>query len=163
MQAVSFVGSTPIAEYIYTTGTKNGKRVQALGGAKNHAVVMPDADIDNAVNALIGAAYGSCGERCMAISVAVCVGDEVADAVVGKIKAEIAGLKVGNGTDTSNHMGPLITEAHYEKVRGYVDLGVEEGADLVADGRGLVVKGLEDGFFIGRLPVRPSDARHAYL
>jgi malonate-semialdehyde dehydrogenase (acetylating)/methylmalonate-semialdehyde dehydrogenase len=149
VQAISFVGSTPIAEYIYTTGTKNGKRVQALGGAKNHAVVMPDADIDNAVNALIGAAYGSCGERCMAISVAVCVGDEVADSVVDKIKAEIAGLKVGNGTDTSNHMGPLITQAHYEKVRGYVDLGVKEGADLVADGRGLVVKGLEDGYFIG--------------
>jgi len=149
VQAVSFVGSTPIAEYIYTTGTKNGKRVQALGGAKNHAVVMPDADIDNAVSALIGAAYGSCGERCMAISVAVCVGDEVADSVVSKIKAEIAGLKVGNGTDVSNHMGPLITKAHYEKVRGYVDLGVEEGADLVADGRDLVVKGHEDGFFIG--------------
>jgi malonate-semialdehyde dehydrogenase (acetylating)/methylmalonate-semialdehyde dehydrogenase len=149
VQAVSFVGSTPIAEYIYSTGTKNGKRVQALGGAKNHAIVMPDADIDNAVNALIGAAYGSCGERCMAISVAVCVGDEVADSVISKLKAEIKDLKVGSGTDASNHMGPLITKAHHDKVRSYIDLGVEEGADLVADGRGLVVEGHEDGFFLG--------------
>ncbi len=149
VQAVSFVGSTPIAEYIYATGTKNGKRVQALGGAKNHAVVMPDADIDNAVNALMGAAYGSCGERCMAISVAVCVGDETADEVVSKLKTELEGLKVGAGTDTSNNMGPLITEAHHAKVRGFVDLGVEEGADLVVDGRNLVVDGHEDGFFLG--------------
>ena len=149
VQAISFVGSTPIAEYIYSTGTKNGKRVQALGGAKNHAVVMPDADIDNAVSALTGAAYGSCGERCMAISVAVCVGDETADAVVGKLQDELAGLKVGAGTDTSNNMGPLITKAHHDKVRSYVDLGVEEGADLVVDGRSLVVEGHENGFFLG--------------
>jgi len=149
VQAISFVGSTPVAEYIYGTGTKNGKRVQALGGAKNHAVVMPDADIDNAVNALMGAAFGSCGERCMAISVAVCVGDDVADAVVSKLQTEIAGLKVGVGTDTSNHMGPLVTKVHHDKVRGYVDIGVEEGADLVADGRGLVVEGHEKGFFLG--------------
>ena len=149
VQAVSFVGSTPIAEYIYATGTRNGKRVQALGGAKNHAVVMPDADIDNAVSALMGAAYGSCGERCMAISVAVCVGDETADTVVDKLKTELADLKVGNGTDTSNNMGPLVTKAHHDKVRGYVDLGVEEGADLVVDGRDLVVEGHEDGFFLG--------------
>ena len=149
IQAVSFVGSTPIAEYIYATGTKNGKRVQALGGAKNHAVIMPDADIDNAVSALMGAAYGSCGERCMAISVAVCVGDETADEVVGKLKTELADLKVGNGTDTCNHMGPLVTKAHHDKVRSYVDLGVEEGADLVVDGRELVVDGHEDGFFLG--------------
>ena len=149
VQAVSFVGSTPIAEYIYSTGTKNGKRVQALGGAKNHAVIMPDADIDNAVSALMGAAYGSCGERCMAISVAVCVGDATADEVVGKLKSELAALKVGNGTDTSNNMGPLVTRAHCEKVRGYVDLGVEEGAELVVDGRGLVVEGHEEGFFLG--------------
>jgi len=149
VQAISFVGSTAIAEYIYTTGTKNGKRVQALGGAKNHAIVMPDADIDNAVSALTGAAYGSCGERCMAISVAVCVGDEAADAVVGKLKNELAGLKVGNGVDTSNDMGPLITKAHHDKVRSYVDLGVDEGADLVVDGRALVVDGHEDGFFLG--------------
>ena len=149
VQAVSFVGSTPVAEYIYTTGTRNGKRVQALGGAKNHAIVMPDADIDNAVSALMGAAYGSCGERCMAIAVAVCVGDQTADEVVAKLQAELAGLKVGNGTNTSNNMGPLVTKAHYDKVRSYVDLGVEEGADLVVDGRDLVVAGHEDGFFLG--------------
>ncbi len=149
VQAVSFVGSTPIAEYIYTTGTGNGKRVQALGGAKNHAVVMPDADIDNAVSALMGAAYGSCGERCMAISVAVCVGDATADTVVGRFRERIAKLKVGNGTDTNNDMGPLVTKAHYDKVRGYVDLGVEEGADLVVDGRDLTVAGHENGFFLG--------------
>ncbi|NNC78499.1 MAG: aldehyde dehydrogenase family protein, partial [Woeseiaceae bacterium] len=149
VQAVSFVGSTPIAEYIYSTGTANGKRVQALGGAKNHAVVMPDADIDNAVSALTGAAYGSCGERCMAISVAVCVGDDTADEVVSKLKDELADLKVGNGTDTSNNMGPLITRAHHDKVRSYVDLGVGEGAELVVDGRTLVVDGHEDGFFLG--------------
>jgi malonate-semialdehyde dehydrogenase (acetylating)/methylmalonate-semialdehyde dehydrogenase len=149
VQAISFVGSTPIAEYIYATGTKNGKRVQALGGAKNHAVIMPDADVDNAVNALMGAAYGSCGERCMAISVAVCVGDETADEVVGKLKIELQGLKVGDGADTSNHMGPLVTQAHHEKVRGYIDLGVEEGAELLVDGRNLVVDGHENGFFLG--------------
>ena len=149
VQAISFVGSTPIAEYIYTTGTKNGKRVQALGGAKNHAIVMPDADVDNAVSALMGAAFGSCGERCMAISVAVCVGDETADTVVSKLTEQIASLKVGVGTDNANNMGPLVTQAHFEKVRGYVDLGVEEGADLVVDGRGLVVADHEDGFFLG--------------
>ena len=149
VQAVSFVGSTPIAEYIYSTGTANGKRVQALGGAKNHAVVMPDADIDNAVSALMGAAYGSCGERCMAISVAVCVGDETADTVVGKLEQQLAVLKVGNGADNSNNMGPLVTREHYDKVRGYVDLGVEEGATLVVDGRALVVEGHENGFFLG--------------
>jgi len=149
VQAVSFVGSTPVAEYIYSTGTANGKRVQALGGAKNHAVVMPDADIDNAVSALMGAAYGSCGERCMAISVAVCVGDDTADSVVEKFRQRIAELKVGNGNDTGNDMGPLITKAHLDKVRSYVDLGVEEGADLVIDGREFVVDGHEDGFFLG--------------
>ena len=149
VQAISFVGSTPIAEYIYSTGTGNGKRVQALGGAKNHAIIMPDADVDNAVSALMGAAFGSCGERCMAISVAVCVGDEIADTVVRKLEEQIAGLRVGAGTDNSNHMGPLVTRAHYEKVRGYVDLGVAEGADLVADGRDLVVTGYENGFFLG--------------
>ncbi len=149
VQAVSFVGSTPIAEYIYTTGTKNGKRIQALGGAKNHAIVMPDADIDNAVNALTGAAYGSCGERCMAISVAVCIGDATADEVVGKLEQRLRDMKVGNGNDTANDMGPLVTKAHHDKVRGYIDIGVEEGADLVVDGRGLVVDGHEDGFFLG--------------
>jgi malonate-semialdehyde dehydrogenase (acetylating)/methylmalonate-semialdehyde dehydrogenase len=149
VQAVSFVGSTPIAEYIYETGTRNGKRVQALGGAKNHAIVMPDADIDNAVNALTGAAYGSCGERCMAISVAVCVGDTTADEVVGKLRSTLADMKVGSGTDTSNDMGPLVTKPHHDKVRSYVDLGVEEGADLVVDGRDLVVTGHESGYFLG--------------
>ncbi|MGI9237281.1 MAG: CoA-acylating methylmalonate-semialdehyde dehydrogenase [Woeseiaceae bacterium] len=149
VQAISFVGSTPIAEYIYSTGTKNGKRVQALGGAKNHAIVMPDADVDNAVSALMGAAFGSCGERCMAISVAVCVGDETADTVVGKLREQIGDLKVGAGSDNSNHMGPLVTKTHYEKVRGYVDLGVEEGAELVEDGRDLSVPGHEAGFFLG--------------
>jgi malonate-semialdehyde dehydrogenase (acetylating)/methylmalonate-semialdehyde dehydrogenase len=149
VQAVSFVGSTPIAEYIYSNGTATGKRVQALGGAKNHAIVMPDADIDNAVSALMGAAYGSCGERCMAISVAVCVGDETADAVVDQFRERVAAMKVGNGTDTDNDMGPLVTKPHYEKVRGYVDLGVDEGADLVIDGRDLVVEDHENGYFLG--------------
>ncbi len=149
VQALSFVGSTPIAEYVYQTGTKHGKRIQALGGAKNHAIVMPDADIDNAVSALMGAAYGSCGERCMAISVAVAVGDEVGDALVAKLKQRLAHLKVGPGTLPGMDMGPLVTRAHYEKVRGYVDLGVEEGAELVVDGRGLTVPGHEEGFFLG--------------
>jgi len=149
VQAVSFVGSTPVAEYIYRTGSANGKRVQALGGAKNHAIVMPDADMDNTVSALMGAAYGSCGERCMAISVVVAVGDDTADTLVGKLKKELADLRVGDGCDNSNNMGPLITGPHRDKVRGYIDLGVEEGATLVADGRGLKVDGFEDGFFLG--------------
>ncbi|MEM9386561.1 MAG: CoA-acylating methylmalonate-semialdehyde dehydrogenase [Pseudomonadota bacterium] len=149
VQAVSFVGSTPIAEYIYTQATANGKRVQALGGAKNHAILMPDADIDNAVSALIGAAFGSCGERCMAISVAVCVGNETADAVVTKLAERIGEMRVGNGADASNDMGPLVTKEHFEKVRGYVDTGVDEGATLVCDGRTLVVEGHEEGYFLG--------------
>lgn len=149
VQAISFVGSTPIAEYIYVTGAAQGKRVQALGGAKNHAVVMPDADIDNAVSALMGAAYGSCGERCMAISVAVCVGDETADAVVERFRERVGSMSIGPGTDTNNDMGPLITADHLQKVRGYVDLGVEEGAELVIDGRCLVVEGHENGNFLG--------------
>jgi malonate-semialdehyde dehydrogenase (acetylating)/methylmalonate-semialdehyde dehydrogenase len=149
VEAVSFVGSTPVAEYIYATGTSNGKRVQALGGAKNHAVIMPDADLDNAVSALMGAAYGSCGERCMAISVAVCVGDDTADAVVARLQEQVDALQVGPGTDNSNQMGPLVTGDHLARVRSYVDLGVEEGAHLVCDGRNLVVDGHEDGFFLG--------------
>jgi malonate-semialdehyde dehydrogenase (acetylating)/methylmalonate-semialdehyde dehydrogenase len=149
VQAVSFVGSTPVAEYIYRTGTANGKRVQALGGAKNHAIVMPDADMDNAVSALMGAAYGSCGERCMAISVAVAVGEETGDTLVAKLKQELQGLKVGAGCDNANHMGPLVTGPHRDKVRGYIDLGVQEGAELVVDGRGLRVPGHENGFFLG--------------
>jgi len=149
VQAVSFVGSTPIAEYIYATGTANGKRVQALGGAKNHAIVMPDADMDNAVNALMGAAYGSCGERCMAISVAVAVGDETGDVLVGKLAEQLQGLKVGPGTDNSNDMGPLITLPHQQKVKSYIDSGVKEGAELVVDGRSVSVPGHEEGYFIG--------------
>ena len=146
VKALSFVGSTAVAEQIYDAA--KGRRVQALGGAKNHAVVMPDADIDNAVSALMGAAYGSCGERCMAISVVVTVGD-VADEVVEKLTAQVRALKIGPGTDDGNDMGPLVTATHREKVKGYVDLGVEEGAELVVDGRGFTVPGHEDGFFLG--------------
>jgi malonate-semialdehyde dehydrogenase (acetylating)/methylmalonate-semialdehyde dehydrogenase len=149
VQAVSFVGSTPIAEYVYQTGTKHGKRIQALGGAKNHAIVMHDADLDNAGSALMGAAYGSCGERCMAISVAVAVGDDVGDALVAKLKERLVQLKVGPGTVPGTDMGPLITRQHFDKVRGYVDLGVQEGAQLVVDGRGLKVPGHEEGYFLG--------------
>lgn len=149
VKAVSFVGSTPIAQAIYSTGCANGKRVQALGGAKNHAVVMPDADIGNAVAALMGAAYGSCGERCMAIPLVVAVGDATADAIIEGLKTEIAKMKVGPGTNASCDMGPLVTQAHYEKVKGYVDAGVAEGAKLVVDGRGLKVAGHEDGYFLG--------------
>ncbi|WP_353860915.1 CoA-acylating methylmalonate-semialdehyde dehydrogenase [Azospirillum formosense] len=149
VQAVSFVGSTPVAEYVYATGTAHGKRVQALGGAKNHAIVMPDADLDNAVSAIMGAAYGSCGERCMAISVVVAVGDETADRVVAMLAEQVRGLTVGAGTGAGCDMGPLVTRAHFEKVKGYVDQGVAEGAELVVDGRGLVVPGHEGGFFLG--------------
>lgn len=149
VKALSFVGSTPIAEYIYAEGTKRGKRVQALGGAKNHAVLMPDADLDNAVSALMGAAYGSCGERCMAISVAVCVGDQVADALIAKLEPQIKALKIGAGTSCGLDMGPLVTAAARDKVVGYIDDGVAAGAKLVVDGRGLRVAGNEDGYFVG--------------
>ncbi len=149
VKALSFVGSTPIAEYIYAEGAKRGKRVQALGGAKNHAVLMPDADLDNAVSALMGAAYGSCGERCMAISVAVCVGDQVADALIAKLEPQIKGLKIGAGTSCGLDMGPLVTAAARDKVLGYIDDGVAAGARLVVDGRGLRVAGNEDGYFVG--------------
>ena len=149
VEAVSFVGSTPIAEYVYRTGTANGKRVQALGGAKNHAIVMPDADMENTVSALMGAAYGSCGERCMAISVAVAVGEETADVLVEGLAKRLDVLKVGAGSEPGNDMGPLVTREHFERVRGYVDLGVEEGATLVVDGRDLLVPGHEEGFFLG--------------
>ena len=149
VKAVSFVGSTPIAETIYATGTAHGKRVQALGGAKNHAVVMPDADIANAVTALMGAAYGSCGERCMAIPLVVAVGDDTANQVVAALKVEIAKMKVGPGTDAACDMGPLVTQPHFEKVKAYVDQGVKEGAQLVVDGRGLKVPGFEAGYYLG--------------
>ena len=147
--AVSFVGSTPVAEYIFRTGTHNGKRVQALGGAKNHMVVMPDADMDQAADALMGAAYGSAGERCMAISVAVAVGDDTADTLIERMAPRVRSLKVGASTAPDSEMGPLVTGEHRDKVRAYVDLGVEEGADLVVDGRGLMPEGHPDGFFLG--------------
>ncbi|MGV0877759.1 CoA-acylating methylmalonate-semialdehyde dehydrogenase [Martelella sp. FLE1502] len=149
IEAVSFVGSTPIARYIYTTATANGKRCQALGGAKNHMIVMPDADMDQAADALMGAAFGSAGERCMAISVAVPVGDETADKLIDKLKPRIAALKVGPGTDPEADMGPVVTAAALERVTGYIDSGVEEGAELVVDGRGLKLQGYENGYFVG--------------
>jgi malonate-semialdehyde dehydrogenase (acetylating) / methylmalonate-semialdehyde dehydrogenase len=148
VKALSFVGSTPVAEYIYSEGTKRGKRVQALGGAKNHLVVMPDADLDQAVDALVGAAYGSAGERCMAISVAVAVGD-IADKLVERLAERAATLKVGNGMNPDAEMGPLVTAAHKTKVEGYIAQGVEEGASLVVDGRGLRIDGHENGFYVG--------------
>jgi len=146
--ALSFVGSTPIAHYLYETGARHGKRVQALGGAKNHMVVMPDADLEQAVDALIGSAYGSAGERCMAISVAVLVGD-VGDRIVPKLAERARALKVGNGLSPEVEMGPIVTRAALERIEGYVGLGVEEGATLVVDGRGLKVPGHEGGFFTG--------------
>jgi malonate-semialdehyde dehydrogenase (acetylating)/methylmalonate-semialdehyde dehydrogenase len=146
--AVSFVGSTPIAEYIHNEGGRHGKRVQALGGAKNHMVVMPDADLDQAVDALIGSAYGSAGERCMAISVAVAVG-RIADELVERLAPRVRALKVGDGMDKASEMGPLVTAAHWTKVKGYVDHGEQEGAKLVVDGRGLKVASRENGFFLG--------------
>jgi len=149
VQAVSFVGSTPVAEHIYTSGCANGKRVQALGGAKNHAVVLPDADLDNTANALMGAAYGSCGERCMAISAVVCVGDETADALCAALAPKIQALEIAPGHVPGSEMGPLVTAEHRDRVAGYVELGVEEGAELVVDGRGLSVPGYEDGYFLG--------------
>ena len=146
--AISFVGSTPIAKYIYENAAKNEKRVQALGGAKNHCIVMPDCDIDQAVNGLMGAAYGSAGERCMAQSVAVAVGD-IGDRLVNKLSKKVESLKVGSGLDKTSEMGPLITKEHLNKVRGYVDLGVEEGAKLLVDGRNIKLQGFENGFYIG--------------
>jgi malonate-semialdehyde dehydrogenase (acetylating)/methylmalonate-semialdehyde dehydrogenase len=149
VQAISFVGSTPIAEHIYATATANGKRCQALGGAKNHAIVMPDADIDNAVSQLLGAAFGSCGERCMALSVAVAVGDAAAEALVSKLKDAMKDLKVGVYTENKNDFGPVITAAHKEKVVGYINSAEEQGARIVVDGRQLKVTGYEQGFFVG--------------
>ena len=148
VMAISFVGSTPIAKYIYENAAKNEKRVQALGGAKNHCVVMPDCDLDQAVNGLMGAAYGSAGERCMAQSVAVAVG-KIGDNLVSKIKQKVQSLKVGPGLDKDSEMGPLVTKEHLEKVKGYVDLGVKEGAKLVVDGRNIKLQGYEKGFYIG--------------
>ncbi|WP_181707863.1 CoA-acylating methylmalonate-semialdehyde dehydrogenase [Chthonobacter rhizosphaerae] len=149
VKAVSFVGSTPIAEYVYATGTARGKRVQALGGAKNHMIVMPDADIDKAVDALMGAGYGSAGERCMAVSVAVPVGEATANKLVEALKPKVEALKIGPSTDASAEMGPVITKAHQQKVLGYIEQGVKEGADLVVDGRGFTLQGYENGYFVG--------------
>lgn len=151
IQAVSFVGSTPIAEYVYETGSKYGKRVQALGGAKNHMVVSPDADLNMVTSALMGAAYGSAGERCMAISVAVCVGDDVADALISKLQGEINTMKVGPGLgqDKEADMGPLISEVHAAKVVDYINTGIAEEATLVVDGRDFTVEGHEKGYFVG--------------
>jgi len=148
VRAISSVGSTPVARYIYETAARHGKRVQALGGAKNHAVVMPDADLPFAVDALIGAGYGSAGERCMAISAIVTVG-EIADPLVDALRAKAAGLRVGPGAQADVDMGPLITRVHRDKVKGYIDAGVAAGAELVLDGRGLSVPGHENGFFLG--------------
>ena len=148
IKAVSFVGSTPIAKYIYATAAANGKRVQALGGAKNHAVVMPDADLDFTVDALMGAAYGSAGERCMAISAVVAVG-AAGDPLVAKIAAKAKQLKIGPGSAEGMDMGPLVTSAHRDKVKSYIDAGAKEGAAVVVDGRGLTIAGHEKGFFLG--------------
>ncbi len=145
--AISFVGATATAEYIYRTGCAHNKRVQALGGAKNHMVVMPDADMEQATDALMGAAYGSAGERCMAVAVAV--GDQVADDLVGRLMPRVRSLKVGPGTDPEVEMGPLVTKEHYDKVTGYIGKGIEEGADLVLDGRDLTLQGYENGYFMG--------------
>jgi malonate-semialdehyde dehydrogenase (acetylating)/methylmalonate-semialdehyde dehydrogenase len=149
VKAVSFVGSTPIAEYIYTTASANGKRCQALGGAKNNAIVMPDADMDNAVNQLLDAAFGSSVERCMALPVAVAVGEAASDALVAKMAAAMVNLKVGEFNDSSNDFGPVITSQHRDKVVGYINLAQEQGATIVVDGRNPQVEGYNDGFFIG--------------
>jgi len=149
VMAVSFVGSTPIAEYIYATASANGKRCQALGGAKNHAIIMPDADMDNAAQALIGAAFGSSGERCMALSCVVAVGDQAADQLIEKLQTGMQSLKVGPYSDSSNDFGPLITKAHLQKVTGYIDSAENDGATVVVDGRNPTVAGYEDGYYVG--------------
>jgi len=149
VKAVSFVGSTPIAEYVYRRGTQSGKRVQALGGAKNHMIVMPDADMNQVADALMGAGYGSAGERCMAVSVAVPVGEATADALIAKLKPRVESLKIGPATDKDAQMGPLISKAHRDKVAGYIDAGVKEGAKLVVDGRGFKLQGYEGGYYVG--------------
>ena len=149
VKAVSFVGSTPIAEYVYRRGTQAGKRVQALGGAKNHMVILPDADMDQAADALMGAGYGSAGERCMAISVAVPVGDKTADALIARLKPRVEALKIGPATDKDAQMGPIVSKAQRDKIVGYIDAGVEAGAELVVDGRGFSLQGYENGFFVG--------------
>jgi malonate-semialdehyde dehydrogenase (acetylating)/methylmalonate-semialdehyde dehydrogenase len=147
--AVSFVGATKTAEHIFRTGTHHGKRVQALGGAKNHMIIMPDADMEQVTDAVMGAAYGSAGERCMAISVAVAVGDQVADDLIDRLSPRVQALKIGPGNDPETEMGPLVTREHFDKVMGYLDAGVKEGAELALDGRGLTLQGYENGYFMG--------------
>lgn len=153
IQAVSFVGSTPIAQYIYEKGSAHGKRVQALGGAKNHALIMPDADLQGTANALLGAAFGAAGERCMALSVAVVVGDEMADKLIAELIPKVKALKIGAGIlpegQAENDMGPVISKEHKAKIESYIDQGVAQGATLCVDGRGYLVKGNEDGYFVG--------------
>jgi malonate-semialdehyde dehydrogenase (acetylating)/methylmalonate-semialdehyde dehydrogenase len=149
VMAIGFVGSSNIAEYIYSTGCANGKRVQCFGSAKNHMIVMPDADMDQAVDALVGAGYGSAGERCMAVSVAVPVGKKTADILVEKLIPRVESLKIGSSNDPQADYGPMVTRAHLNKVKDYVDLGVKEGAKLVVDGRGFKLQGYENGNFMG--------------
>ena len=149
IKAVSFVGSSDIAHYVYQTGTANGKRVQAMGGAKNHGIIMPDADMDQVIADFSGSAYGSAGERCMALPVAVPVGKDTADEFVGRMQEEVGKLTVGISTDPEAHYGPVVSAAHRQKIEDYIEMGVKEGADLLVDGRGLSLQGNEDGFFIG--------------
>jgi malonate-semialdehyde dehydrogenase (acetylating) / methylmalonate-semialdehyde dehydrogenase len=149
VRAISFVGSSEIAHYVYRTAADHGKRVQAMGGAKNHAIVLPDADLDRTVQDVVGAAYGSAGERCMALPIVVAVGERTADELRERIAREIATLKVGASSDASAQYGPLISAEHRKKVVGYIETGVREGADLVVDGRGFELRGFEDGFFLG--------------
>ncbi|NWG47329.1 MAG: CoA-acylating methylmalonate-semialdehyde dehydrogenase [Alphaproteobacteria bacterium] len=151
IRAVSFVGSTPVAHHVYATGTSHGKRVQAMGGAKNHMIILPDADLDQVTDALIGSAYGSAGERCMAISAAVAVGDKLADEIVRRLKPRVEALRIGPPLAADSEMGPLVTAAHRDKVRSYIDMGVREGAELVVDGRRFrcTAQGYENGFYLG--------------
>jgi malonate-semialdehyde dehydrogenase (acetylating)/methylmalonate-semialdehyde dehydrogenase len=149
IKAVSFVGSTAIAEYVYRRGSQSGKRVQALGGAKNHMIVMPDADMDQAADALMGAGFGSAGERCMAISVAVPVGEKTGDILIEKLKPRVEALKIGPATDPEAQMGPIVSKAARDRIVSYIDSGVAEGAELVVDGRGFSLQGYENGFYVG--------------
>ncbi|MBV9053610.1 MAG: aldehyde dehydrogenase family protein, partial [Hyphomicrobiales bacterium] len=149
IRAVGFVGSTPIAEYVFKTATAHGKRAQCFGGAKNHMIVMPDADMDQAVDALIGAGYGSAGERCMAVSVAVPVGEKTADELMQKLTPRVESLKIGPSTDPSADFGPLVTKEALQRVKNYVEIGVKEGAKLVVDGRGFKMQGYENGYYMG--------------
>jgi malonate-semialdehyde dehydrogenase (acetylating)/methylmalonate-semialdehyde dehydrogenase len=149
IKAVSFVGSSDIAQYVYSTGTANGKRVQAMGGAKNHGIILPDADLDQAVKDLVGAAYGSAGERCMALPVVVPVGKKTADDLRERLLEEIQTLQIGVSSDVNAHYGPVVSSAHRDKIASYIQMGVDEGAELVVDGRGFALQGFEKGFFIG--------------